>query len=370
MRSSPLCWALGLIASAAQASAGSSFSSSSSSGAVVAEPRGIPNVHTARQAAAAAAAAPAYWYSQVLHNGASPTIANGNNWTVFRNVRDFGAKGDGVADDSAAINRAILLGNAQGDRASGVFGITQQPAVVYFPSGTYLVNRAVQNLVDTVLMGDPTDRPLIKAGPLFNETTLLVGRDPKVAGLGAFQFEIKNLVLDSTALATRSAFNLLVRPQTILFLFLFFFSFPNIFPLEDWFVLTKIVELGCISGLPAVQRPFQHACWVQPRWHHCTDDCFTFDDQRLSVALFMTDRTPPRPLPLPRPSLGGTCLRRHGLQAPRQVVLTLASAIHWRRNRLQRDGDSVPFQKYPVPEHCYGPQAHQHELGDRPGPAV
>lgn len=202
MRFSPLCSALGFLAAAVQASEGSS----SFSGAET-ESREIHHV-VARQAAPAA-----YWYSQVLHNGASPTIPNGNNWTVFRNVKDFGAKGDGVTDDSAAINSAIVLGNAQGDRASGVFGITQQPAVVYFPSGTYLVNRAVQNLVDTVLMGDPTNRPLIKAGPLFNDTTLLIGRDPKVGGLGAFQFEIKNLVLDSTALATKSSFNLLVRPH-------------------------------------------------------------------------------------------------------------------------------------------------------------
>lgn len=202
MRSFPLYRALGFLASAVQAL---------SSVAAEAEEARDEIQHITRQATAA----PAYWYSQVLHNGASPTIANGANWTVFRNVRDFGAKGDGAADDSAAINSAILLGNAQGDRASGVFGITQQPAVVYFPSGTYLVNSAVQNLVDTVLMGDPTDRPVIKAGPSFNDTTLLVGRDPKIAGLGAFQFEIKNFVLDSTALTTKSAFNLLVRAACI-----------------------------------------------------------------------------------------------------------------------------------------------------------
>lgn len=199
MRSSLLCWALGLAASTAQAS--SEFLPET----------GSREIHRAtvevRQGAPAA-----YWYSQVLHNGISPTIPNGNNWTVFRNVKDFGAKGDGVTDDSVAIQNAILLGNAQGNRASGIFGITQQPAVVYFPGGTYLVTRPVQNLVDTVLMGDPTNRPTIKAGPSFNDTTLLIGRDPLIAGLGAFQFEIKNLVLDSTALATRSPFNLLVSP--------------------------------------------------------------------------------------------------------------------------------------------------------------
>lgn len=206
MWSSLLCWALGLAVSTAQAS--SDFPRDA---CAETESREIyRSTVEARQAAPAA-----YWYSQVLHNGISPTIPNGNNWTVFRNVRDFGAKGDGVADDSVAIQNAILMGNAQGNRASGIFGITQQPAVVYFPSGTYLVNRPVQNLVDTVLMGDPTNRPTIKAGPSFNDTTLLIGRDPLIAGLGAFQFEVKNLVLDSTALATRPLFSLLVSPDIL-----------------------------------------------------------------------------------------------------------------------------------------------------------
>lgn len=188
MRSLLFCWVLSLATCVVQASSDFTLDS-------LAE----------RQTATAA-----YWYSLVQHNGISPTINNGANWTVFRNVKDFGAKGDGVTDDSAAIRSAIVMGNAEGDRASGVFGMTQQPAVVYFPPGTYMVSSGIQNLVDTVLMGDPTNRPIMKASNTFNDTTLLIGRDPRIGGLGAFQFEIKNLVLDSTNLATRPL-NLLVR---------------------------------------------------------------------------------------------------------------------------------------------------------------
>src|SRR4051794_2796831 len=82
-----------------------------------------------------------FWYESVKHNGINPshpTIANGQNWTVFRNVKDYGAKGDGIADDTAAIQRAITTGDSAGNRESGRFGSTGQPAVVYFPSGTYL----------------------------------------------------------------------------------------------------------------------------------------------------------------------------------------------------------------------------------------
>lgn len=151
-----------------------------------------------------------YWYANIKHDGTSPTITNGKNWTVFRNVRDYGAKGDGVTDDSAAIQKAINFGNSAGTRNTGsVFGSTGQPAVVYFPAGTYLVGSALQNYIGTVLMGDPTNRPVIKASSSFSATTLLNGVDPRYSGLVAFYHEIKNLVLDSTAVGTGKTITLL-----------------------------------------------------------------------------------------------------------------------------------------------------------------
>ncbi|KAK0657883.1 pectate lyase superfamily protein-domain-containing protein [Cercophora newfieldiana] len=139
-----------------------------------------------------------FWYESINHNGINPTITNGHNWTVFRNVKDYGAIGDGIADDTAAIQRAIATGDSTGNRESGWFGSTGQPAVVYFPSGTYLVKSTIRSAIGTVIMGNPTDRPVIRAAADFSGTYLLFGRDRQRSGLVGFYHGIKNLVLDST----------------------------------------------------------------------------------------------------------------------------------------------------------------------------
>lgn len=47
-----------------------------------------------------------FWMETIKHTGISPFL-NDSSYSVYRNVKDFGAKGDGKTDDTAAIQAAI-----------------------------------------------------------------------------------------------------------------------------------------------------------------------------------------------------------------------------------------------------------------------
>lgn len=57
-------------------------------------------------------------------------------YAVYRNVKDYGARGDGVTDDTEAIQRAIASGDRCGSQADSS---TTSPALVYFPRTLYAI---------------------------------------------------------------------------------------------------------------------------------------------------------------------------------------------------------------------------------------
>jgi len=110
-------------------------------------------------------AASDWWFANIERTGAVPFGSGGADYPVFRNVKDYGALGDGTTDDTVAINAAITDG---GNRCGlGCDSSTTTPALVYFPPGTYVVSSPIVQYYYTHMIGDLQDIPTIKSTPDF-----------------------------------------------------------------------------------------------------------------------------------------------------------------------------------------------------------
>ncbi|THC89427.1 hypothetical protein EYZ11_011128 [Aspergillus tanneri] len=145
-----------------------------------------------------------YWLADITHQGVAAFNANQSGYQVFRNVKDYGAKGDGVTDDTTAINRAISDGGRFGP--AGRRTSTTTPAIVYFPAGTYIVSAPIIDFYFTQLIGNPNALPTIKASASFTAPWVIDGDQYQSDGkqgwisTNIFLRQIRNLVLDLTAI--------------------------------------------------------------------------------------------------------------------------------------------------------------------------
>ncbi|THG99218.1 hypothetical protein EW026_g3098 [Hermanssonia centrifuga] len=122
-----------------------------------------------------AAAGDPFWMQNIQHQGTAPYNSDPSTFQVFRNVKDFGAVGDGVTDDTAAIN-------------------------------TYLVSTPLVALYYTQLIGDGRNPPKLLASPNFSGMAV-IDADPYIANGGGSQFyvnqdnffrSVRNFVIDLT----------------------------------------------------------------------------------------------------------------------------------------------------------------------------
>ena len=140
-----------------------------------------------------------YWMSQIKRQGRVPY--GNSSFVIWRNVMDYGAKGDGVTDDTYAINNATADGGRCG---LGCDSSTTTPAIVYFPPGTYIVSAPIIGYYYTQYIGDANNLPTIMAAPtfygigIFDSDRYLPYGFNWYTNQNNFYRQIRNFVLDIT----------------------------------------------------------------------------------------------------------------------------------------------------------------------------
>jgi hypothetical protein len=139
-----------------------------------------------------------YWLADIDHKGQVP-FGNNTEFKIWRNVKDYGAVGDGSTDDTAAINKAVADGNRCGQ---GCDSSTNTPALVYFPPGTYAVSKPIIQYYYTQFIGDALQIPTIKAMSSFKGMGV-IDADPYLdsganwyTNQNNFYRQIRNFVID------------------------------------------------------------------------------------------------------------------------------------------------------------------------------
>ncbi|KAF7564009.1 hypothetical protein G7046_g99 [Stylonectria norvegica] len=148
-----------------------------------------------------AAADSSWWLASIDRQGTIP-FSDAAGYKVFRNVKDYGAKGDGSTDDTAAINSAITEGNRCG---KGCDSTTITPALIYFPPGTYVVSAPIVQYYYTQLVGDVQTLPTLKAAANFAGMAV-IDSDPYDSGVNWFTNQnnffrqVRNFKIDLTGM--------------------------------------------------------------------------------------------------------------------------------------------------------------------------
>lgn len=103
------------------------------------------------------------WINNVQH-GISSFHPSPSVYQVYRNVMNFGCKGDGVTDDTSCINTAISSGERCGVNCGSS---TIVPALIYFPAGRYLISSPIIMYYYSQLVGNAKNPPTLVAAPEF-----------------------------------------------------------------------------------------------------------------------------------------------------------------------------------------------------------
>lgn len=134
----------------------------------------------------------------ILSKNVGNTLTNYKTWNgIVYNVKDYKAKGDGIADDTAAIQSTINLANANGG------------GIVLFPPGTYIVTGTPGgNFLDlktnVTLRGSGIGVTILKLGSVTGLSNAMIAVDP-----GVNDACIENLTIDGHSFSTQMQYAIL-----------------------------------------------------------------------------------------------------------------------------------------------------------------
>lgn len=143
-----------------------------------------------------------YWLDDQDHNrdgaGYAPYVKGSNRYPVYRNVMDYSVVNEGSGDQTPKLQHAIDDDNNGGTRKGQ--GVTRYPAEMYLPSGTYTLGSTLNLTVGTIIVGNPSNRPVIKASRDFHGQFLIMGYDEQAGQPETnFMTMMKNVILDTSA---------------------------------------------------------------------------------------------------------------------------------------------------------------------------
>lgn len=103
--------------------------------------------------------------------------------------RDFGAKGDGVTDDTEALQKGLDASAGQGEVRSG------KSSVLWIPNGTYRVTRSLvfKHALGPWLYGESRDGVIIKLDDNAEDVTAVLRTHPNEKGPTSADWFMRNL---------------------------------------------------------------------------------------------------------------------------------------------------------------------------------
>lgn len=123
---------------------------------------------------------------------------------MYRNAMDYSVVNDGSGDQTAKLQQAIDDDNNGGTRKGQ--GVTRYPAEVYLPGGTYQLGSTLTLTIGTIIVGNPSNPPVIKAAPGFRGQYLIMGYDEHAGQPEtSFMTLVKNVILDTTAVSPQQS---------------------------------------------------------------------------------------------------------------------------------------------------------------------